>query len=1449
MSGPSLSKQIAELRDQIAKLDARIAQLRAKLAKTRHGKLPDPGRGGGGLGAVGKLTQELAADLARRTQLAAKLKQLEAQAGSGQTGEAGGSSGDPGGVKTDHPLVLLPVRLETRFTADGRTLLIRVYPDDVHVDAHEPELTAEERALGQAFWKLKPASGAAAKTADAARAQWRMMVERLGAARAEWVAWVLRPGAPDPGARPAVYSRAPVALGLPDRWTAIGLAGAKRLVVTGNPIPETLHVGPDPTAGAGAAGVDDGLRWMVDFEEAERVGMGLRLPLDGASALDVLLVFGSRASTAAAGAAALERLLRAHRYTDGLGFLSQGTPTNRSAGGAGAAQPAADPTAAAFERVVAPTPLGAAANGAVAAKALGVDAQAFQGLDAADLPEQRRAGAMATALWPATWGYFLDQFTPFLSDADLSFARRHFIDFVRGRGPLPALRVGRQPYGILPVAALSGAHRPAAANAGRARSLADFLDRLRDVWRGRLQHVPHVGQNGGRSPESLLKALATPALSPRFAARHLMGPDIGRFFNTAPGDSALGSLLQRAQQMLSGLGLPLSGAPGAHLLAYLAHLSAVTAALPLPLPAVLDAPLSETDPLPADANYIAWLRDLLRVAGKGFDQIRQQKAPGDPRALLFLLLRHAALRQYVDIAGHVALQHGEIQASERRDRELVDLTTARSVTGVRLLARPVPGGAAAPSLKAWLDDASSSTDPATAELREMEGALAELASVPTAELDRLLRETLDTASHRLDAWVTSLAGLALSQNRSAAGTGAYLGGYGWVENLKPAAEAASSRGFIHAPSLDHAAAAAILAAGYRAHENSGGNPMAVDLSSARIRTARWILDGVRGGQPLGALLGYRFERWLQQHAPDAIEKARAAAPYVASDAAEGEPAPAQAAVARNVVDGLALWHKHQAGDAAVKDLPVKGLDLLGQWVDAVADATLAESVYQTARGGTVRAGATLDAVSRGEAPPPELEVATTPRSGVAVTHRVVVLLDGSAPASPPNGWAGADAEHPRAMADPLLNAWVGELLGPVDGVLIHAEDPAAGKALPPLPLSSLDLSPLDLVHLAAEPAQLQQRAGYAYAVAGDVTDPAAVVLDPGAEGAVDLRRLMEAAAAVADLLASSRPLGPEGLAMPTGTPRSPQAAPADRVRALVAAFREAGAGLDAKASVSDVRGALLKLARFGLPDAVPCSTGSDAAGAARLRQQAARAAAAVAQRLDGSADDPTAMLKALFGRAPFLLPSVTVPGTIGTALGHPPPGADPDSLDTFLYRAARVRPAMERLERVSLLSAVLDGAVPAARVVQLPIDPAGAEPWAGTSAPPGERLSVVVLGAAGAGENPARGAGLILDEWIDVVPSRRETTGIAFHFDQPGARAPQALLLALAPAGLARWTADALEAVLRETLELSKLRGVDRSALGDAGLFLPALYFAMNAAGDTVSTDWLGTAAPAPQGS
>ena len=70
-------------------------------------------------------------------------------------------------------------------------------------------------------------------------------------------------------------------------------------------------------------------------------------------------------------------------------------------------------------------------------------------------------------------------------------------------------------------------------------------------------------------------------------------------------------------------------------------------------------------------------------------------------------------------------------------------------------------------------------------------------------------------------------------------------------------------GYIHAPSTNHAVTAAVLRNGYLANA-SESNPgsLAVNLSSERVRKALSIIEGMRSGQSLAALLGYQLERGI-----------------------------------------------------------------------------------------------------------------------------------------------------------------------------------------------------------------------------------------------------------------------------------------------------------------------------------------------------------------------------------------------------------------------------------------------------------------------------------------------------------------------------------------------------------------------------------------------------------
>jgi hypothetical protein len=66
--------------------------------------------------------------------------------------------------------------------------------------------------------------------------------------------------------------------------------------------------------------------------------------------------------------------------------------------------------------------------------------------------DQQDAVAMATALWPATGDYYLR----YMFGADLPASARESVrqyatQLVRARGAIPAIQIGKSPYGILPI--------------------------------------------------------------------------------------------------------------------------------------------------------------------------------------------------------------------------------------------------------------------------------------------------------------------------------------------------------------------------------------------------------------------------------------------------------------------------------------------------------------------------------------------------------------------------------------------------------------------------------------------------------------------------------------------------------------------------------------------------------------------------------------------------------------------------------------------------------------------------------------------------------------------------------------------------------------------------------------------------------------------------------------
>ena len=617
----------------------------------------------------------------------------------------------------------------------------------------------------------------------------------------------------------------------------------------------------------------------------------------------------------------------------------------------------------------------------------------------------------------------------------------------------------------------------------------------------------------------------------------------------------------------------------------------------------------------------------------------------------------------------------------------------------------------------------------------MRKATAMLAARPTAALARAFAEHVDLLSFRLDAWLIGLVTERLAAQRAIAPykKGVYLGAYGYLENLRPAPArqryngvvpsdftdprrplevAPDNAGHILAPSLSHAVAAAVLRNAYLIH-GSSDNPeaMSTDVTSARARAALDVIEGVRNGQPMSALLGYQFERGLHDmHGvivgiDTAIYKMRAKFPLVSGQLIATPPGtPVQSVEARNVIDGLAfvrhmqtsgkqtypfgLTFAHSPNSAQIAAINTEAARLLDT-LDAVGDLMLSEGVFAAVRGNFQRAGAALDALS-GASINEDPEILQTPRSGFGVNHRICLVL-------PATGAADAATLTPRAAMEPHLNAWLGTLLGSAAiscRVRWTLDD---GVHETTVTLAELGLQPIDLIYM-LEPSAVSaqgewdRRIALAARAKASLAAGVALSIDYAAEipDTITLFQALPLIRALKDLCLGCRPLNAPDLQQPSGmmdlvngaANANPEgwdvaglaarvASARARLQTLHDALSHAHAALNAPTVqiIALARASLVESANYGIVGAVPLFVvETDSASAADLAAMIDGALRQIAARLSAcDASQPAATLsparateawiaaaRALFGADFIVLPTFTPPtsGDLASAIAN-----------------------------------------------------------------------------------------------------------------------------------------------------------------------------------------------------
>lgn len=1254
--------------------------------------------------------------------------------------------------------VLLPLRIETKFTPPdgtaGWTMRVRVIPDILSVDRHDPLPTEVELDSVEAMWR----NCSGDLSSDQGSSEWRAFCTRHGAGRAAWLARTYPPLTTDGVIginRPTeVRTDALIAdlAGLPptiELWLARG-GGPPALAATLTLDPTLLRSDPpDPSSGE--------TRWWSSFPTAVLAGLATTIDL-GATAddIDVLYAVG-------VGGGDPTDLFAAHRDSGELAVLPLGVATNTVDG-----QPAAD-LATDPESWRALTLSGGAGDLGTAAVSTVLTGRpdALSPLPGGAAYHLDRAHAMVAALWPGVFGYSLKNLW---SIGEASFAAGLWaMDNLVPEGPVPPVRIGDQPYGVLPVTDLRE-WVVATGDPDVEEQLRPWLLRGLDHWAAAAESA---GTTADADTDRLLEVIAQTPSSTHYAWRWFAPLELLHPLSWGFG---AGVLHKDLQQWWDHMAAPVLAYPVAPTRRYGSLGYAQDIRMPLVQPNNLTPPVT----------FAEALQRLATLSPKLFADIGSLKElfPRLPNSLLFRL----ALFSLMTSAAEVARATVHISAP--------------------MLELPYAADTLATQLRTWIStmDPNSLPPHESAQLwQAARGAIAGLGQYDVDDLERTFTATVDTAAYRIDPWVT---GIAWRRLQGLAAATYDLGVYGWVDSPAPATAAAAEAEFLHAPSTAQARTAAILRD--RALSDEQADRWHMDITSDRVRLADQIAGEVRLGAHLSEVVGRLVERAVAAEAD--VDRLRAAYPIRTEHAG------------RRVCDGQRVL-ADLATDPASLQLATVVLDQLSaiaQALDVYADLLVADAVYDVVSGRTQEASAAMDAAA-GLSAPPELDVIRTQRHGRGLATFVLAALPGAA------GPAGVDAStSPARIAEPSLAAQLDTTSGPADGdawtwVVAHPD----GTSVQTVTLSDLGLSPADTGSVSGA-ALARAASWWSGSPAGSTVSPDGelaahasvlrLIALYGGQPALgsnlaDDGSTPDSAPIHADLIARYTDLhdAAEATSAQLQAAATAGASDADRTAALLRALAWGVTPLDQDdpdLATSVLRGRDALAARIA---AAPDVLTAGALGVLDL-------ARALTELATGEGRLPILARHRLDQIPAQLLPDVDDSAT------------DTSLQPQWLETVAPVRRTVARLEAYQLgqpdgdaLSAWSNSPGDPWRLTAPP--PSTTNP-AGTSyGTQDTRTLIAAFGPAGvldAGVDPTREVALaLLDSWSETVPATDHPTSVAVHVNTPGSRPPQAILIAVPPDLGTVLDATSTVGIVAAARQLAHARAVTPARIDDLATALP----------------------------
>ena len=1524
------------------------------------------------------------------------------------------------------PIMLLPVRMETKYKVSDRAsqLWVRIFPDDISIVTHESLLTQQEVDGGILHWKtLWLAKNDSIKK----EASWTLLSQNFGVNRASWVALQTKPTNWDTSSglasendlifhvfdqtKPASWTLAPHTRMMPDRFVLLGYRnGELTFSKIGNQVDDIVVLGPAPLSDGENPSITrddnnrlvygDDFKWVADFNLAVQSGLGFVISNSDlqrndsvTQGFDQLIAIGLKLSCDDSdGKLLLEDLLDNHNFSkDGLSLVKQGTPTNNT-----------EDKDAGYSKKVSidnisqyiengthlfefTDDMNSAADGQRLAEYLGIEYSFLQLVPNAQIKDYVEAVAMNKALYASTLGYYLNSMlNEVLSDSSIQELRDHFTSYVTGRGPIAAIRVGNQPYGIIPTSSFAKWKYP-----DRRQNIRflnnTFLNQLYNVllflegfWKNQVPGLSYIHQQGDPGA-NLINVLGMNPGSVEFYQRvgysfdYLKNLDAFKWGGTYFGDVFKMVIEQSyAKTILKNFG----------------YSDTETGGAPKPVPLLLQLvfqhfntqldknnlidgqPLSEDTTIKAydgvlgHPNYIDWLitniSDSTKIENQDFGGAKA------PNSLLYMFLKNSLLLE-TSRSLFRYFQNNNIVANELiNSRKFMNISSTPSVSHWEVFRAPVNKVVTTePSASPLFEFIHSTVLSGSAgtgvveNLDEFKRALGVLTGMSTASLERTMTEHFDTLSYRLDAWQTSIFDLRLRENRNIISVnadagrdkGIFIGAYGYLENVKPSVNKrtliseqilpqelrentnnlyteSNNGGYVHAPSLNHATAAAILRSGYLTHANSTDSDiLSVNLSSERVRRAKYLVDGIRNGQTLEVLLGYQFERGLHDWSTRPVNPVilnqlipifRQAFPIKKTKVPqEGKvTGPEEVVDDFSVVNGLALSQVTSGFPFGISTFPplsseqinaiTTEKDNIANTLDALRDLLTSESAYQLALGNFERAAAVMQSISDSHMPP-DIQVIDSARgTDIAFTIRTGIQFDSSINTNP---WAPTTMTE-KAKVETAMNSWLGALLGDpakircfvkaIDKDGNELTDSGGNNIENIVSLDDLKIQPINFMYLIRNKldetgtSELEARVRYFFAEKNNLPDDTIVKIEfaesksSGDSSVKSFAEILPFANYLRNIISGSRPLkatdydsSSKKVPVSNDNPDNIESAELQTrventfgnfnilISQLKTAMDDATTG-KTEVLVNNLRDKLKEFADAGMVYAFPQSAvGFDQS---RIDVLAAQAQSVldrfediktnyngnliivndVNTKIQMKINLLTEMIKSMLGDDYVILPKFNFNDVAGVTQSY---STRNDLLDysvntlgiklvtnEWLQGVSLVRPKMHTFELIRMLNDTFNDNNLQLEPIQIPYRDKtswlAVEFEAGTTIDH-DTISFVSYNPQGFTPSQAQ-CGLLIDEWIEVIPNKEEVTGITFNYNQPNSVPPQAILLAASPEETGNWKWDNLLAVVLDTFDRAKMRAVEPDMLDqlDISVFLPALISEFSTSKSGITLDY-----------